>query len=108
MARNPGTVGYVTATVADSAGTLLGLSGGTKPALGLSFKGTLETANIRARGDGTSPTTSEGELYQNGQTFVMSDTEVAKTEFIRTTATSGGINGHWYNVEASVLLGTEG
>lgn len=100
MARQPVVLGYETLTVAASA---LALTGGVTAAK--SFVGKLETAQIRARGDGTDPTSSEGVIIDIGDIVYLSETEIAKTKFIRTGSTSGVLKGHFYNVEVDVLLG---
>ena len=96
-------VDYAAITVANSAGTILGLASISLPTSAKSFVGTLETAPIRARGDGTSPTTSEGVLLNAGDTIVLSDSEINNMEFIRTTSTSGDIRGHFYSIEATAF-----
>tara|TARA_R100000306_G_C4338734_1_gene124098 strand:+ start:112 stop:438 length:327 start_codon:yes stop_codon:yes gene_type:complete len=96
-------VDYAAITVANSAGTILGLASISLPTSAKSFVGTLETAPIRARGDGTSPTTSEGVLLNAGDTIVLSESEINNMEFIRTTSTSGVIRGHFYSIEATAF-----
>lgn len=96
-------VDYAAITVANSAGTILGLASISLPTSAKSFVGTLETAPIRARGDGTSPTTSEGVLLNAGDTVVLSENEISNMEFIRTTSTSGVIRGHFYSIEATAF-----
>ena len=103
MPRQYSVVDYAAITVANSAGTILGLASISLPTSAKSFVGTLETAPIRARGDGTSPTTSEGVLLNAGDTIVLSESEINNMEFIRTTSTSGVIRGHFYSIEATAF-----
>ena len=109
MARQPAPVDYTSATIAGTAGTILGLADSgfptTLPVAAKCFVGRVETAPIRARGDGTAPTTTEGELYHPGDPVLLSETEIGGKQFIRTTSTSGIIKGHFYNVELDVLVG---
>jgi hypothetical protein len=91
-------VGYETLTIADSATTLTGGVTGAK-----SFTGKLETGPVRARGDGTSPTTSEGILLSVGDIVTLSSSEIDNTKFIRTTSTSGVLKGHYHSIEAAHL-----
>jgi len=51
---------------------------------------TLETAQIRIRSDGTSPTASEGRIAEIGDTIVLSSAaQIAGFKAIRTGSTSG-------------------
>ena len=51
---------------------------------------TVETAQIRFRMDGTSPTSAEGHVLDPGQTLtIINQGTLANTEFIRTGSTSG-------------------
>jgi len=92
-------VGYETLTIAASA---VGLTGATT---GESFVGRLETAQVRARGDGTDPTSSEGVLINPGDAIVMSESEIRNTAFIRTGSTSGVLKGHFYSTHATAFSG---
>jgi len=109
MARHVNAVDYTSATVADTAGTLLALADSgmvtTKPGMARSFVGRLETANIRARGDGTAPTATEGQLVQQGELIGLDESEIALVKFIRTGGTSGVIKGHFYDAELALVLG---
>jgi hypothetical protein len=91
-------VGYETLTIADSAAKLTAVTAGK------SFVGRLETAQVRARGDGTDPTSSEGVLIEVGDTVILSASEIDRTSFIRTGSTSGVLKGEFYSVEASVFV----
>lgn len=62
-----------------------------------SFIGTLETAQIRFRGDGTAPTASEGKLMEIGDQIILDDSEITNMQFIRTGGTSGVLKGHYYD-----------
>lgn len=92
-------VGYETLTIAASAVSL------TKLTTSKSFVGTLETAQVRARGDDTDPTSSEGEIIDVGDRVVLSDSEIERTAFIRTGSTSGVLKGHYYSIEATAFSG---
>ncbi len=91
-------VGYESLTVTDTAGGLTRPSGAAK-----SYVGRVETADIRYRGDGTAPTSAEGVLLQVGDIFVLNDSEIERTKFIRKGSTSGVIRGHYYSTEAGMF-----
>lgn len=55
-----------------------------------------DTANIRARLDGTDPTTSTGFQLTPNTTWVMSAAEARAVKFIREGATSGHIHAQAY------------
>jgi|TARA_Y100000034_G_scaffold37520_1_gene46112 hypothetical protein len=93
-------VGYESLPIA---ATAVALTGGVTSAL--SFVGTLETAQVRSRGDGTDPTSSEGEIINVFSKVVLSESEINNTKFIRTGATSGVLKGHYYSVEATAFSG---
>lgn len=106
MASGYNVADYVSSTIAGTAGTILALADGgaiTKPASAKSFVGFLETAQIRARGDGTAPTSTEGVVTNVGDRMVLSESEIGLMQFIRTGATSGVIKGHFYTLEAGGL-----
>ncbi len=69
------------------------------------FVGTIESAAVRARGDGTSPTGSEGQLIGSGDVVYLGESEFSTMEFIRDTSTDAELRGHFYNVEVDVILG---
>lgn len=108
MTRAYNIVDYLSATVATTAGTILALADGgavSKPSAAKCFIGSLETAQLRARGDGTAPTSSEGELVNVGDTVMLDESEIGAMNFIRTGATSGVLKGHFYDAELSLLVG---
>ena len=70
-----------------------------------SFVGVIESANVRARGDGTAPTASEGQLISSGDTIYLGESEFSSMEFIRQASTDVELRGHFYNVEVDVILG---
>ena len=107
MARQPQALGYTSVTIADSAITIFGNDALVKsaPVGARSFAGTMETAAVRARGDGTNPSDTEGMLIGNGDQVYLGETELASMKFIRDTGTSGVLRGHFYNVEVDVILG---
>ena len=102
-------IAYHVATITASAGTIFDRAESgfnTSPPSGAgSFVGRVTTAEIRARGDGTSPTASVGLTLKTDDFVYMSVTETSKTEFIRTTSTSGVIEGHFYDVPLEELRG---
>ena len=59
---------------------------------------------MRYRGDGTDPTASEGKLMQVGQQIVLSQSEIARTKFIRTGGTSGVLRGEVYDANPKDLI----
>ena len=108
MATNPSVVRYLAATIADTAGTVLALADGapvTHTGAFRSFVGVLETAQVRARGDGTIPSTTEGEVINPLAIIYLSESDLQKMQFIRTGATSATLKGHIYNVTLPELLG---
>ena len=102
-------------TITDTAGSLFSFADSGSPASlrALSsatkcFAGTLETAGVRFRADGTLPTTTEGELFSSsggGDRIILSLAELEDGRWVRATATNGVIKGHFYDVEPSVLIG---
>jgi hypothetical protein len=106
MPRNIHVKDYDTIAVSSSAGTLVSLGGlSATPDGARSFQGTVETSSIRMRGDGTAPTTSEGQLLSVGSKVTVDESEFSSTQFIRDGTVDGVLKGHYYNVEAIVLLG---
>ena len=111
MGANPSVVRYLAATIGATAGSILALADGgavTRTGAMLSFVGVLETANVRARGGGTAPTATEGELIDQGKVVYLSESELGDMQFIRTGGVSATIKGHIYNVPLPVLLGARG
>ena len=96
-------LGYESLSVAASAVALTGGVTGAK-----SFVGTGETGAIRMRGDGTDPTTSEGQLFDTGSVIVLSESDIVSAKFIRDTGTSGVLKGHFYNADASTFAAGHG
>ena len=108
MARQPQALDYTSGTISDSAVTILGMGSAlisSAPTGARSFVGTIEEAAIRARGDGTSPTGSEGLLIGSGDAVYLGESEFRSMEFIRDTSTDAKLRGHFYNVEVDVMLG---
>ena len=108
MARQPKALDYTSGTISDSAVTILGMGSAlitTIPTGARSFVGTIESAAVRARGDGTSPTGSEGQLIGSGDSVYLGESEFTSMEFIRDTSTDAELRGHFYNVEVDVILG---
>ena len=111
MADNPSVVRYLAATIATTSGTVLGLADGgavTYTGAMRSFIGVLETAQVRARGDGTIPSTTEGQVIDPLATVYLSESELQNMQFIRTGATSATLKGHIYNIPLPALLGKGG
>ena len=108
MSRQPQALDYTSGTISDSAVTILGMGSAlitTIPTGARSFVGTIESAAVRARGDGTSPTGSEGQLIGSGDVVYLGESEFSTMEFIRDTSTDAELRGHFYNVEVDVILG---
>ena len=108
MSRQPQALDYTSGTVSNSAVTILGMGSAlitTIPTGARSFVGVVESASIRARGDGTAPTASEGQLIASGDTIYLGESEFSSMEFIRDTSTDAEIRGHFYNLEVDVILG---
>ena len=108
MARQPKALDYTSGTISTSDLTILGMGSAlitTIPTGARSFVGTIESAAVRARGDGTSPTTSEGQLIASGDIVYLGESEFASMEFIRDASTDAELRGHFYNVEVDVILG---
>ena len=108
MSRQPQALDYTSGTVSNSAVTILGRGSAlitTIPTGARSFVGVVESASIRARGDGTAPTASEGQLIASGDTIYLGESEFTSMEFIRVTSTDAEVRGHFYNVEVDVILG---
>ena len=108
MARQPKALDYTSGTISTSAVTILGMGSAlitTIPTGARSFVGTIESAAVRARGDGTSPTGSEGQLIGSGDVVYLGESEFTSMEFIRDTSTDAELRGHFYNVEVDVILG---
>ena len=75
------------------------------PASAWSFVGSLETAAVRYRDDGTSPTASEGVLINPGARIALSRSEMGKGQFIRTGSTSAVLKGHFYDADPQIVVG---
>ena len=108
MSRQPQALDYTSGTISDSAVTIFEMGSAlisAAPTGARSFVGTIESAAVRARGDGTAPTTSEGQLIGSGGIVYLGESEFSSMEFIRDTSTDAELRGHFYNVEVDVLIG---
>ena len=108
MARQPQALDYTSGTISNSAVTIFGMGSAlvtSAPTGARSFVGTVEEAAVRARGDGTSPTGSEGMLIGNGDQIYLGESEFSSMKFFRDTSTDAELRGHFYNVEVDVILG---
>jgi hypothetical protein len=109
MPRTPTALDFGHYVITATAGNLLSFaesgSPSTIPAGAHSFKGRLETADIRARWDDTNPTATVGELIPTGDDILLDFTMITKYLFIRTGGTSAVLMGHFYQVEAHYFLG---
>ena len=108
--RNPNVVDYTSFEVANTAANIFSLTDAlvtSKTGLMKCFVGTVETAAIRSRGDGTAASASEGQLISAGDVIYLTESELEKTTFIADTGTSGFIRGHFYDVEVPNLIGKE-
>ena len=108
MSRQPQALDYTSGTISDSAVTIFEMGSAlisSAPVGARSFVGVIESANVRARGDGTAPTASEGQLISSGDTIYLGESEFSSMEFIRQASTDVELRGHFYNVEVDVILG---
>ena len=109
MPRNITPKDYTSFTITATAGTMFERADSgfptSTPKGARSFRGRLETAQIRARGDETDPTSSEGELLEVGDDIYIVINEFTSMNFIRTGSVSGVCKGHFYDVELSILIG---
>ena len=108
MSRQPQALDYTSGTISNSAVTIFGMGSAlvtSAPTGARSFVGTIESAAVRARGDGTDPTGSEGMLIGNGDQIYLGESEFSSMKFFRDTSTDAELRGHFYNVEVDVILG---
>ena len=108
MSRQPLALDYTSGTISTSAVNIFEMGSAlitSAPTGARSFVGVTESAACRARGDGTAPTTSEGQLIANGDTIYLGESEFSSMEFIRDASTDVELRGHFYNVEVDVILG---
>jgi hypothetical protein len=100
---------YGSYTITDTANELLDFadagSPSTLPKGTRSFVGTLETASVRFRDDGSSPTSTEGTLIDIGARIGLSRSEIGKGQLVRTAGTSAVLKGHFYDVDAQLVMG---
>ena len=111
MARQPQAIDYTSGTVSNSAVTLFEMGSAlitSAPTGARSFCGTVEEAAVRARGDGTDPTGSEGQLIARNGIIYLGESEFSTMHFFREASTDAKIRGHFYNVEVDVLIGKVG
>ena len=94
---------YTSFTIAATAGTIFSLADSGMPTRAPEgaqcFRGILETAQVRVRGDAVDPTTTEGELANPGDIVYLTADEFVRTRFIRTGSTSGVLKGHFFDRE---------
>ncbi len=108
MSRQPKALDYTSGTISTAAVTIFEMGSAlitSAPVGARSFVGVIESANVRARGDGTAPTASEGQLISSGDTIYLGESEFSSMEFIRQASTDVELRGHFYNVEVDVILG---
>ena len=108
MSRHPKALDYTSGTISTAAVTIFEMGSAlitSAPVGARSFVGVIESANVRARGDGTAPTASEGQLISSGDTIYLGESEFSSMEFIRQASTDVELRGHFYNVEVDVILG---
>ena len=108
MSRQPLALDYTSGTISTSAVNIFEMGSAlitSAPTGARSFVGVTESAACRARGDGTAPTTSEGQLIASGDTIYLGESEFSSMEFIRDASTDVELRGHFYNVEVDVILG---
>ena len=108
MSRQPQALDYTSGTISNSAVNIFEMGSAlvtSAPTGARSFVGTIESAAVRARGDGTAPTTSEGQLIGQGGIIYLGESEFNSMEFFREDSTDAELRGHFYNVEVDVLIG---
>ena len=108
MSRQPKALDYTSGTISTAAVTIFEMGSAlitSAPVGARSFVGVIESANVRARGDGTAPTASEGQLISSGDTIYLGESEFSSMEFIRQASTDVELRGHFYNVDVDVILG---
>ena len=108
MSRQPQALDYTSGTITESAVNIFEMGSAlisSAPTGARSFVGTIESAAVRARGDGTAPTGSEGMLIGNGDQVYLGESEFSSMEFFADTSTDAELRGHFYNVEVDVILG---
>ena len=108
MSRQPQALDYTSGTISNSAVTIFEMGSAliaSAPTGARSFVGTIESAAVRARGDGSAPTAAEGQLIGNGDTVYLGESEFSSMEFFADTSTDAKLRGHFYNVEVDVILG---
>ena len=108
MSRQPKALDYTSGTISTAAVTIFEMGSAlitSAPVGARSFVGVIESANVRARGDGTAPTASEGQLISSGDTIYLGESEFSSMEFIRQASTDVELRGHFYYVEVDVILG---
>ena len=108
MSRQPKALDYTSGTISSSAVNIFEMGSAlisSAPVGARSFVGTIESAAIRASGDGSAPTISEGQLIGSGDVVYLGESEFSSMEFIRQTSTDAELRGHFYNVEVDVILG---
>lgn len=92
-----GAISYESITVANTA---IGITSSVYTVSGKNASkcvGSLETAQVRVRLDGTNPTTSEGVLVEIGQTVTLDGfVNIKAFRAIRTGSTSGVLKVHCY------------
>ena len=108
MSREPKALDYTSGTISTAAVNIFEMGSAlitSIPTGARSFVGVIESAAVRARGDGTAPTASEGQLISSGDTIYLGESEFSSMEFIRQASTDVELRGHFYNVEVDVILG---
>ena len=108
MSRQPQALDYTSGTISTAAVTIFEMGSALiteAPTGARSFVGTIESAAVRARGDGTAPTGNEGQLIGSGAIVYLGESEFSSMEFIRDASTDAELRGHFYNVEVDVLIG---
>ena len=87
--RNPNVVDYTSVEVDGTAANIFNLTSAlvtSKTGLMKCFIGTVETAAIRSRGDGTDATAAEGQLIGVGDVIYMTESELERTRSSPTPA----------------------
>lgn len=105
------TEGFGSYTITGSAGLLFSFADAGSPTAlprnAHSFRGRLEVANVRTRGDGTVPTASAGggERIDAGDDVLLDENLLRVLQFIRIGGTNAVLTGHFYQNYAASFVG---
>jgi hypothetical protein len=108
MSRVPQALDFGSYTITTTAGNLFSFADSGMPTQNptgtRSFKGRIESGQVRIRLDGDGVTTTVGELFDTGEDILFSETMLAQASMV-CPAGEAVLQGHFYQVEAIVFLG---